>query len=262
MKTMVLQSYRAGPLPAWLTTCLASVRDWAALRGYEYRFVDDRFFDRLPDWFLPLAGPAKTIWADYARVLWAQEVLAQGYQRFIWADADLLIFDAANLHIDNVSAYSFCHEVWPLAAETGKPQRIEHRINNSLCMFSQGNPFIAFYLHAMERILRRGGVLEHDALGTRFLTHLGMVMPMPVCFTVGLFNPRIMRAVADQDAALLSHYVNASKAPLAAANLCLSFLEREVMGVRMQPALYEQVVAECLASGGDNINRHRRPAAV
>ena len=50
MRTLVVQSYRTRDVAAWIAQCLASVRDWAARRGFAYDFVDDRFFDYAPPW--------------------------------------------------------------------------------------------------------------------------------------------------------------------------------------------------------------------
>ena len=56
MKTIVYQSYRTTDVPAWVQTCLHSARDWAASRGFEYRFFDDRFFDYCPPWYREKVG--------------------------------------------------------------------------------------------------------------------------------------------------------------------------------------------------------------
>ena len=41
---LVIQSHR-DPLPhPWLHECLHSVRHWASLKGYDYRFLGDELF--------------------------------------------------------------------------------------------------------------------------------------------------------------------------------------------------------------------------
>ena len=50
MKTLVCQSFRTSDVPGWVTRCMKSVRGWAADRGFDYQFFDDRFFEYAPDW--------------------------------------------------------------------------------------------------------------------------------------------------------------------------------------------------------------------
>jgi hypothetical protein len=45
-RTVVYQSYRTRDVPAWIATCMHTVRAWAASRGFDYRFIDGRLFDR------------------------------------------------------------------------------------------------------------------------------------------------------------------------------------------------------------------------
>ena len=45
MKTLVYQSFRTSDVPGWVTRCMKSVRGWAADRGFDYQFFDDRFFE-------------------------------------------------------------------------------------------------------------------------------------------------------------------------------------------------------------------------
>jgi hypothetical protein len=43
MKALVLQSFRTVDVPAWLSSCMHSVRQWASHNQYDYRFIDDAF---------------------------------------------------------------------------------------------------------------------------------------------------------------------------------------------------------------------------
>ena len=51
MKTLVYQSFRTSDVPGWVTRCMKSVRGWAADRGFDYQFFDNRFFEYAPDWY-------------------------------------------------------------------------------------------------------------------------------------------------------------------------------------------------------------------
>jgi len=93
MKTVVYQSYRTRDVAPWLATCQASVRDWAARAGHDYRHYGDELFDRVPDWYRAKAGSLVLPVSDLARLVLARELLAEGYDRTVWVDADLLVFD-------------------------------------------------------------------------------------------------------------------------------------------------------------------------
>ena len=45
MKTVVFQSYKTEDVPPWIATCMDGVRQWSAAKGFDYRFMDDQFFD-------------------------------------------------------------------------------------------------------------------------------------------------------------------------------------------------------------------------
>ena len=45
--TIVIQSYRFQNIPAWITTCIQSVRAWADKSDFAYKCVGDEVFDML-----------------------------------------------------------------------------------------------------------------------------------------------------------------------------------------------------------------------
>ena len=61
MKTVVYQSYRTHDVPPWVEACLQSTRAWAASRGFQHRFLDDRFFDFCPRWYRQRVNDAAAI---------------------------------------------------------------------------------------------------------------------------------------------------------------------------------------------------------
>src|ERR1700737_2412763 len=92
MKTVVHQSYRTHDIPAWLRSCMQSVATWARNQMFEYQFIDDRLFDYVPDWYRRGAGDNVQVVTNLARLLMARSLLAD-YERTIWVDADVLVFD-------------------------------------------------------------------------------------------------------------------------------------------------------------------------
>jgi hypothetical protein len=100
MKTIVYQSYRTQQVPPWITTCMGTVRAWADQQGFDYRFYDDGFFEYAPQWFRDKAQHGICPVTDLARLVVARELLAQGYERTVWVDADLLVFAPEQLRLD------------------------------------------------------------------------------------------------------------------------------------------------------------------
>ena len=73
LKTIVYQSYRTHDVATWLQRCMRSTRGWAATQGFDYRFIDDSFFDCLPDWYRRSAGGNMQVLANLARLVVAKQ---------------------------------------------------------------------------------------------------------------------------------------------------------------------------------------------
>jgi hypothetical protein len=257
MKTIVYQSYRTQDVPPWITTCMGTVRDWTRLQGYDYRFFDDGFFAYAPDWFRDKAQHAVCPVTDLARLVAARELLGQGYERSIWVDADLLVFDPAAWRIDLQQGFQFCHEVWIWTNAQGGLQPV-HRVNNAVSVFSRGSPHLEFFIDACLRIGRHKDRIGKLDVGTQFLSELRRILPFPLLENVGLLTPTMMQELLDGRAQPhLDVYARALRAPLACANLCGSFQGQPFQGVATGDVLYAAVVDGLLASRGALFNRLR-----
>ena len=250
MKTVVYQSYRTSDVPAWIERCLASVRQWAAAQGFDYRFVDDRFFDYAPAWYRTRVSGNILLVSDLARLELAKELLGEGHSRAIWIDADVLVFAPQRFHIDVTQGYAFCRELW--LAPSAQPGRLVGtlRINNAVSVFAADQRFLDFYIDACERIVRGAQEqLSTLSVGTRFLTELHKLVPFPLIEQVGLFSPVLMRILADgQISEALTLYQQTTGAPIHAANLCASFRNTLADGVDMTDELYGRVIDHLLAA--------------
>ena len=100
MNAIVYQSYRTQNVPGWIQQCLRIVPIWARAQGYEYRFFDEALFDRLPAWFRKRVSHRILPMSDLARLLLARELLDEGFDRVVWVDADVLIFDIKQFSVD------------------------------------------------------------------------------------------------------------------------------------------------------------------
>jgi hypothetical protein len=256
-RTVVIQSYKPGPLPRWQQQCVESVEAWTRSRGWEYRYVDDRLLEITPAWFRERCGAQKLPVTDLGRLLLMREALAEpDCERALWFDADVLVFDPDALGLDGPGDFSFCREFW-LWREPGVGLRGVWAINNAVLSMSRGTPMLDFYIRACEEIVRAtpAGKLEHNAIATKFPTALGNAMPLPVVPRAGLFSPAVTADIADGGEEFARAYAGHVKEPLACVNLCGSLVGRAVWGVTLTEAQLESVVTRLVETRGSVVNR-------
>jgi len=218
--TLVLQSHRR-PLPAaWLERCLESVRGWAAGRGYRYRFEDDRMLRRLDPELLARTAERPTVAADLGRLAALQSALAEGFETVIWLDADTLVFDPERLELPD-DAYALGREVWVEPAAAAVKTRV--KVHNAFLMFRAGNPFLDFYRHAGELIVRRHeGPMVPQLVGPKLLAALHNLIRCPVLEEAAVLSPAVAADLLAGGGARLDAFRAHSPAPPAAVNLCAS----------------------------------------
>ncbi len=226
MKTVVFQSYRTTGVAAWIARCMESVRAWAAANDFEYRFIDDRLFDYAPPWYRQKAEHNKLLVTDLARLLAARELLAAGYERTVWMDADLLIFDPRPASFELADGYAFCREVWAWRNADGTPLLLPDRANNSVSIFDRGNVVLDFLIYAAQALMRNSPGQPHPtAVSTQLLSALNERMGLPLLRHFGMLSPFVMRALVEGDEGYLRTYMARVGEPLVAANLCGSFAD-------------------------------------
>ena len=255
MKTVVYQSYRTTNVSPWITACMQTVRAWAAANHFDYQFIDDRLFDYAPAWFRDKAAPHICPVTDLARLVLARQLLAQGYERTVWVDADMVVFAPERLTVDVGNDFAFCHEVW-LATNQDKQVGYVHNVNNSITIFTQGSAtYLDFFIDACQRVALNRPELGKLDVGTLFLTQLRSVLPFRLLGNVGMFSPHTMQAIADGTEQYLRTYGQALKTPLACANLCGSLLGQQTDGITTDDRFYSAVVEKCMQTQGDVVNR-------
>jgi hypothetical protein len=254
--TVVYQSFRTQNVPQWISRCMQSAREWAAMRGFDYHFVDDRLFEYVPA-ELRARTQNKVILSDLARLLVGKELLAKCYQRVVWVDADVVVFDPHIWHLPTDSNYYFCHELWPSPVPGGV--KFDIRANNAVCVFSAGNPFLDFYIDSCRRILES----EHDSnqwmLGTRFLKAVLGGYPVPVLRNIGMLDLNMLEDLVRGSTKLLPMYVKAMGVPLVAANCCFSMTDTSDHGFKLTEAVFAAAIERCIATKGEVINRYLKP---
>jgi len=261
MRTLVVQSYRTRDVAAWIAQCLASVRDWAARRGFAYDFVDDRFFDYAPPWVRERCARQLLPLTDVARLYLLRERLDAGYERVIWVDADVLVFAPEAFTLAGVHGYSLCREVWLRVGADGAAQ-IEEKVNNAVIVADRGHPFLDFWRFATEEILRAHAAEDIGPLSgsTVPLTELARLMPVRVLPQVGLFSPPLVREAAAGGGPLLRAWAQHFGQPIAAVNLCASLQDRSAGGDSVGAAELEGAVRQLLHTRGAVVNAALQPA--
>ena len=248
--TLVIQSYRSRTKPEWIAACLESVRAWAAGQGWDYRFVGDEIEERVPDWYRERAQGRWPVITDLARLLLARDALAEGRDRVLWVDADVLVFGAAgpDLSAAGEAGYGFCREIW--VQPDGAGLRVYRNVHNALCWFRPENPVLDFYIHACERIVGRlDGGAPNQIVGPKLLTALHNMLGFPLLDDVGMASPLVTRDLAAGGGPALRRLILESPVPLRAINLCASLVGREVDGVGMDDALMRKVVGRLRDEG-------------
>lgn len=263
-RTLVIQSYRTHGVPAWIARCMGTARAWAARKGYDYEFVDDRLFDMAPAWYRERCGRHRLPVTDLARLLLLREALgARGYDCAVWLDADMLIFDPDAFGLASVSRYALAREVWVARSAEGRLVRALG-LNNSVVVMRRGNPVLDFLIHACEAVVARHteDSLRHNSAGTALLSALAGVLPVPVVAGAGLSSPALTAELAGRavpDTELLRAFVQDSEQPLAALNLCASLVDVPVHGLRLGEGEVATAMDRLLETRGEVLNRHRAP---
>jgi hypothetical protein len=257
MKTIVYQSFRTSNVPGWITACMQSVRSWAATRGFDYRFADDSFLELAPAWYRERCGDEICPVTDLARLVMARQLLQAGYERTVWADADMLVFAPESLGVDVDRGFAFCLEVWATVDEEGVFHASE-RVNNSMLVFTRNQPYLDFLIDAAVRIASSKASVSRVAISTEFLSGLAHLLPLPMIANAGIFSPVLMRDIASGEERILPSYAAKLPAPLAAANLCNSLAGKLSEGHVATVSDYEAVIEKCLRTRGEVVNRHVR----
>ena len=253
MKTVVYQSYRTHDVPRWVTRCMQSVTQWARVQQFEYRFIDDRLFDYVPPWYRQAAGANIQVITNLARLAVARELLAEGYERTIWVDADIVVFDTSAFRVEITHDFAFCYEVW-LTLEAGETHK-QSAVNNSVSVFVRGNAFLDFCIWAHEDLVRRGTQILAHGTSTRLLSALYTTVPFPLLTNVGMLSPAVAQDMRDGSVRLAQEYAALHARPIHAINLCGSMCGKLLDGRVLDDGDYDMLVGAMLASRGTMFRR-------
>ncbi len=228
MRTLVIQSYRTSEVPRWIDTCLRSVHDWANIRGYDYRFYGDEIFERVPPWFREKTHAYPQIAADLGRLHLITEALEGDYERAIWLDADVLIFDPSPFDITLTSGFAFGRELW-VQHDKKDALRLYRNVHNAFCVFCRDNAFLEFYRYACSNIMSQvepgvGNGMAPQLIGPKFLSAIHNMMGLPLLDDIAMASPLVLVDLfAGGGAALELLHANNERPPRG-VNLCASLV--------------------------------------
>jgi len=249
MKTIVYQSYRCENVAPWIGLCMDSVCAWAQKIGADYRFYGDEMFDRVPDWYLEKTRERLVVATDLGRLMLARELLAEGYERVVWCDADMLVFDPHGFQLNIDREYAFGREVW-IQYDDKKRLKAYSKIHNALCVFVQGNSFLDFYIHACLSIVERiDTLMVPQIVGPKFLSAIHNIVACPVVEEAGMCSPLVVRDVLAGGGPALEMLRDCSGVELCAANLSASLEGVACDGVNLSAQDMEKACHQLLAAG-------------
>ncbi|MBT8113089.1 MAG: hypothetical protein KJO47_05370 [Gammaproteobacteria bacterium] len=225
-KTLVLQSHQQ-PLPAkWMQACINSVKSWAVLNNFFYKFIDDEIFYYVSDFILEKTKKQKVIATDLARLKVLKKYLAEGYDTVVWCDADFLVFLPEKFHLPD-EAYAVGREVWIQGKNNDSKKLTAHiKVHNAFMMFREDNSFLDFYIDTAERLLlSNNGSMPPQFIGPKLLTAIHNVAQCPVLESAGMLSPLVIKDITKGGGRSLELFQKKSSQPIYAANLCNSLFE-------------------------------------
>ena len=230
MKVRVVQS-ASDDRPLWIDDCLYSVEAWAATNQFEYRFLDDHFFDILPHWYRQKVAGRGPILADLARLLHLKAALEEGVDRVLWCDADTLLLDQ-QWRPSLTPHTCFGEECWLQYDKTGRLE-VRWQPHNAFMFFSQTSPVLDFLRYATESIIRRADPahIAPQMVGPKLLKALHSIVDFDLEPSAGAVSPVLLDALLRADSQVFDVFRRRVKSPPKLVNLCASLLVDKAIDV-------------------------------
>ncbi len=253
--TIVIQSFRNHTIPAWMQRCLNSVQKWAEFYGHDYSLAGDEFYNLCGPEYLARSSKNPQAITNLARLVATRQRLDGGYQRVIWMDADVFVFDPAKLALDFSTeslptGYAFGREVFLLRDPEGVTHATPPVAHNAATFFTQNAVDLDMLITLIRHIDARRQIVSNYQVGVRLLRGLQYSLMFPTFSHVSAFSPVLLRALAERDEKILQFYGRAYRYQTCAGNL----------GLSLQDEVTEDVVSRAMdhleAGAGDAINRY------
>jgi hypothetical protein len=220
MKTLIIQSYRTHDVPSWIIRCLASVRVWTLARDYDYRMTDDGAFALCGADYLAKVGDNKRSITNLCRLELIKGALAEGYDRAIWMDADILVFAPDRLDFAPTARISFPRETWLYPDKGG--WRAKQTLNNCVVVCPQGDSDLDLIIEATRHRARHHPVTHNHQVGVELIRGLHRFLQFPLLSNVGMFSNHVLAALAENRKRAIGNQAAYHGTPVYAANICAS----------------------------------------
>jgi hypothetical protein len=253
--TIVIQTFRQHDIPHWIARCLHSVRAWALLHGHDYVLAGDEFFDLCGPAYLARGHKNPQAITNLARLIATRQRLDEGYQKVIWMDADMLVFDPERLVLDFPAdqlkvGYAFGREMWLRQISPAEVQISPPMPHNAATYFTPAAVDLDMLIELIRHIDAKREVVSNFQVGVRLLKGLQYSLMFPTFSHCAMFSPELLGYIAAQNPAALAIYGKAFKFQSCAANLCFS-----VKGILPLPLL-NRAMDVLLESRGEALNRY------
>lgn len=254
MKTLIVQCYHTREVAGWIGRCLASVEAWAGARGHDYRFFDGAAFELCGEAYLRRVGDNKVAMANLARLELIRQAHQQGYDRAIWVDADVQVFDPDNFDIAPAPRLRMARETWlqPAQGSWG----FASTLNNCVVASNAGDPDLDFLIQATRHRALHREFTHNFEVGVQLIRALHPILDFDLIDNVGMFSAHMVQAIAQGDADAMRRQAACHKTPVQAANLSVSLH----LSVRLPEAVILQAMDVLEHSRGEAINGHLRPS--
>jgi hypothetical protein len=217
MRTIIFQSYRRANIPWWISRCLASAEAWARASGFEYSFHGDEVFDLCGRNYLDsVKGNVRSI-TNLARLELVRDALRRDYDRAVWLDADVFVFDQENFQISVTQRYAFARETWVERRDTGF--FILHGVNNCAFAFMRGEPDLDLLINITRHVALHRKITSNYQVGGDILKGLRSSLAFTTLENVGMFSPSVIAGIAQNDRELLARQALEFGSAVFAANL-------------------------------------------
>jgi hypothetical protein len=202
------------------------VASWAQQSGFHYRFIGDELFSVVPEWYMAKVQTKLPVATDYARLIYLQQALGEGFEQVIWLDADVLIFDQA-LTLEFTGSCAFGQEFW-VQEHNGKLVA-RSNLHNAVCVFKKNCVVLPFLIQTIASLVQRvdPAHLAPQFVGPKLLNALHSLCNFSLLPQVGALSPLVVADICAGSGVALDLLRQQSQVSPLAVNLCASLIGEE-----------------------------------
>jgi len=193
------------------------VKNWTRAHGYDYEFHGDEIFQICgSDYLNCVRGNVRSI-TNLARLELVRDAHRRNYDRAVWLDADVLVFDTENFRLPATKRYAFARETW--VERRGSRFFISHGVNNCALVFMRGEPDLDMLINLTRHVALHRTITSNYQVGGDILKGLKNSLAFGTLENVGMFSPSVITGIAQNDRELLAVQAREFGSAVFAANL-------------------------------------------